>query len=139
MAPDPRQRASDADRDAVAAELREAFAEGRLTQDEFEARLDQVHAARTYGDLSPITADLPAPTTPVPAVRDDAVARRSRTLRAGWASWLGVAVMVNIIWFASWAAGGESPSYYWPIWVMGPWGAAMVIATLSQRARGDDP
>lgn len=139
MAPDPRQRASDADRDAAAADLREAFAEGRLTQDELEARLDQVNAARTYGDLSPITADLPVRATPVPAARDGAAARRSRTLRAGWASWLGVSVMVNIIWFASWAAGGQSPSYYWPIWVMGPWGGAMIIATLSQRARGDDP
>jgi hypothetical protein len=30
---------------------------------------------------------------------------------------------------------GGSPPYYWPIWVMGPWGAAMLIGTLSRRSR----
>ena len=28
---------------------------------------------------------------------------------------------------------GGSPPYYWPIWVMGPWGAAMLIGTLTRR------
>lgn len=138
--PDPVQRAGDADRDATAAVLREAFAEGRITQSELEARLDEVHAAKTYGDLAPITADLPAHAPTVPASRelDRKAAKRRRDLRAGWASWLGVSVIVNVVWIATWAAGGESPGYYWPIWVMGPWGAAMVLATLTQKARGDE-
>ena len=139
-APDPAQRAGDADRDATAAVLREAFAEGRITQSELEDRLDKVHAAKTYGELAPITADLPAH-TPVPPTSqepDPKAAKRRRDLRAGWASWLGVSVIVNVVWLATWAAGGDSPGYYWPIWVMGPWGAAMVLATLTQKARGDE-
>ncbi len=138
--PDPAQRAGDADRDATAAVLREAFAEGRITQSELEARLDEVHAARTYGDLAPITADLPAHAPALPASQelDRKAAKRRRDLRAGWASWLGVSVIVNVVWLASWVAGGDSPGYYWPIWVMGPWGAAMVLATLTQKARGDE-
>jgi hypothetical protein len=138
MVEDPSLRAGDADRDAAAAALREAYAQGRITQDELEQRLDGVHAAKTYGELAPITSDLPA-VHPRPTVAEDAEAvRHRRGLRAAWASWAGVAVIVNVVWFASWAAAGASPTYYWPIWVMGPWGGAMVLATLTQRARGDD-
>ncbi|WP_093836696.1 DUF1707 SHOCT-like domain-containing protein [Streptomyces aidingensis] len=52
-------RASDADREAVAERLREAAAEGRIDLEELQDRLDQVFAAKTYGELEPITADLP--------------------------------------------------------------------------------
>ncbi|HEX6469658.1 MAG TPA: DUF1707 domain-containing protein [Streptosporangiaceae bacterium] len=57
---DPRElRAADHDRDRVAEVLREAAGEGRLTLDELEERLSAVYAAKTYGDLEPITRDLP--------------------------------------------------------------------------------
>jgi hypothetical protein len=55
------------------------------------------------------------------------------SVRNGWASWLGVSVLVNIIWAAGWLSEPGSVPYYWPIWVMGPWGAAMLIRTLSSR------
>jgi hypothetical protein len=59
--PDPRQlRISDADRHQVAEILREAAGEGRLELDELDERLEATYAARTYADLVPITADLPA-------------------------------------------------------------------------------
>ncbi|SHI21567.1 DUF1707 SHOCT-like domain-containing protein [Streptomyces sp. 3214.6] len=62
-------RASDADRERVAEVLREAVAEGRLDMTEFEERLDQTYKARTYGELAPITRDLPvAGVTPPPVV-----------------------------------------------------------------------
>jgi hypothetical protein len=61
-------RASDADRDRVAGILREAAAEGRLTMEELDERLDAVYAAKTYAELEPITHDLPHPgTAHVPA------------------------------------------------------------------------
>ncbi|MEV5983457.1 DUF1707 domain-containing protein [Streptomyces sp. NPDC052051] len=53
-------RASDADRERVAEVLRDALAEGRLDMEEFEERLDATYRARTYGQLAPITQDLPA-------------------------------------------------------------------------------
>jgi hypothetical protein len=54
-------RASDADRDAVLAELGEHFQAGRLTLEEFDERSDQALRARTFGELADLTRDLPAP------------------------------------------------------------------------------
>ena len=56
----PRIRASDADRDRVAALLREHHAAGRLTAEEFSERLDATYAAKTLGELDELLADLPA-------------------------------------------------------------------------------
>ena len=53
-------RASDADRDAAASLLNEAFAEGRLTADEHDQRLSAAYAARSWQQLHRLTADLPA-------------------------------------------------------------------------------
>ncbi|MBW5423175.1 DUF1707 domain-containing protein [Streptomyces sp. BG9H] len=55
----PELRASDADRERVAEVLRDAMAEGRLDMTEFEERLDAAYKARTYGELEPLTRDLP--------------------------------------------------------------------------------
>ncbi|CAL9534960.1 MULTISPECIES: DUF1707 SHOCT-like domain-containing protein [Streptomyces] len=68
-APAPDLRASDADRERVAEVLRDALAEGRLDMEEFQERLDATYQARTYGELAPITRDLPGSGTAVaPAV-----------------------------------------------------------------------
>jgi hypothetical protein len=60
MAANPRLRASDADRDRIAALLREHHAAGRLTGDEFTERLAAAFAAKTLGDLDELMVDLPA-------------------------------------------------------------------------------
>ena len=58
-------RASDADRDQVAGLLGAAYAEGRLTHEEHDERLERVVGARTFDDLIPLTADLvPLDATP---------------------------------------------------------------------------
>jgi hypothetical protein len=53
-------RVGDAEREAAAAEVREHFASGRLTQDELNQRLDQTLAAKTRGDLNAVFTDLPS-------------------------------------------------------------------------------
>lgn len=55
-----RLRASDADRDQVIDVLKTAFVQGRLTKDEFDARVGATLASRTYADLAAHTADIPA-------------------------------------------------------------------------------
>jgi uncharacterized protein DUF1707 len=59
MATDDTIRASDVDREAVVATLREAYTAGRLTLDEFDERMAAAYAGRTWGDLRALTADLP--------------------------------------------------------------------------------
>jgi hypothetical protein len=57
--PDPNVRASDADRERIVEQLRQHTSEGRLTMDEFEQRMSAAYEAKTYGDLSQLTRDLP--------------------------------------------------------------------------------
>src|SRR5260370_31817052 len=56
---DGRLRASTADRERAVDVLKAGFAEGRLTKDEYDDRVSQAYAARTYADLAMVTADLP--------------------------------------------------------------------------------
>ena len=51
-------RAGDRDRDIVRDAISEAYADGRLTREEMDARLTQVLEAKLMGDLLPIVADL---------------------------------------------------------------------------------
>jgi hypothetical protein len=50
---------TDADRDATAAQLREHYAAGRLSLDEFQDRLDAVYRAQTARELGTVTDSLP--------------------------------------------------------------------------------
>ncbi|MGP3956413.1 DUF1707 SHOCT-like domain-containing protein [Nonomuraea sp. 3N208] len=52
-------RIGDAEREQTMAALREHFAQGRLTHEELDERLDRTLSAKTGGDLAQITADLP--------------------------------------------------------------------------------
>jgi hypothetical protein len=66
----PAMRAATADRERAVDVLKAGFAEGRLTQDEYNDRMGRAYAARTYGELAALTADLPAgagPAWPVQA------------------------------------------------------------------------
>ena len=83
-------RISDAERHEVAEVLRQAAGEGRIDLAELDERLEAAYAAKTYADLVPITADLPAtrsaahpaPARPV-AGYDRSFALMSETRRVG--------------------------------------------------------
>lgn len=74
--PEPHLRAADADRTAVATVLGEHMAAGRLSLAEYDERLAKAYAAKTYVELSALTADLsshpvvststPSPSVPTP-------------------------------------------------------------------------
>jgi Domain of unknown function (DUF1707) len=57
-------RVGDADREAAAGQLREHYADGRLTLDELNERLDQTFAAKTKADLNTVMRDLPQTAPP---------------------------------------------------------------------------
>jgi hypothetical protein len=55
----PEMRTSAADRERAVDVLKAAYSEGRLPRDEFDVRCARVMEARTYGELTPLIADLP--------------------------------------------------------------------------------
>jgi Domain of unknown function (DUF1707) len=111
MATERTIRVSDADRDAVAAQLREHYAQGRLTQEELNERLDRTFASRTNLELAAVTSDLPyaAPRGVLPS--DSAGPGGSGQWGRGWSgqNWAGPA------WGGrSWGGpGGDRGHEYW--------------------------
>ncbi|MFI0405289.1 DUF1707 domain-containing protein [Actinomadura sp. 3N508] len=145
MAPNPDLRASDADRDRTAESLREHCAEGRITMDELQERLEAVYAAKTLGQLQEVTSDLPEEDLyqlPVPASQakstaSPAVRRPSgevRRLQAMWGAWAVVGGINFAIWLVM-VVLGAGEVYPWWIWVAGPWGALLLLRTVIGRDR----
>ncbi len=144
--PEPHLRAADADRSAVASVLGEHMTAGRLTVAEYEERLTRAYAAKTYGELAELTTDLPGGAAP--AVRSGAMpARRAdRPARHGgwhdadawaWRTWASTAALVIGIWAVTSLATWEF-LYFWPIWVIGPWGVVLLIQSFGGRDEDDD-
>ena len=141
IASDSRTRASDADRDRTAAALSEHLAACRLTQAEFDERLDKAYTAKTLGELDDLMADLPGtgldqlPDAPVrrsagnppltgqgpPGSIQAGQGRFSPAWRAAWGSWLAISLFFLVIWLVSGASGGP-----WLLWVILPLGALML-------------
>jgi hypothetical protein len=141
--PEPHLRAADADRTAVAEILGRHMSAGRLTMDEYDERLARAYAAKTYGELDQITADLPATDlAPRPAASSPAQATAPVGAHGGWdadphswRSWLTTSLIVLVIWAATSLASWEF-LYFWPVWVIGPWGAVLLAQTLTRRGDG---
>ena len=112
---DPDLLASDAEREQHAELLREHAAQGRLTVDELDERLDRVYAARTHGELVPIVSDLPVPQPPREPQRRRPPRRRPE---------LAAFVAVNLLLIVIWAATGAG--YFWPIWPILGWGIGLI-------------
>ena len=73
-------RAAQADREQAITVLKVAYAQGRLTKDELEARAGQAFASRTYAELAALTADISADLpTASPAAASPAAASPAAT------------------------------------------------------------
>ncbi|GII03147.1 hypothetical protein Pta02_51550 [Planobispora takensis] len=135
-------RASDDDRDRVASVLREHYAQGRLTVEEFDERLEQLYASKTYGELATLTSDLPdVDLRKLPAAAPQRSAKpaesRGNQLAAMWAPW-AIASGVNwVIWLIIGLTNGMDFPYPWPVWVMGPWGAILLVGSVLIALRKD--
>ncbi len=112
--PDDGMRASDAERESTANQLREHGAAGRLAVEELEQRVGAAYAARTHGELRALLGDLPD----APPARPVAPRRRDG---GEWAPFLQVSAVLVAIWALSGAG------YFWPAWVMIWWGFALVM------------
>src|SRR5579871_6763486 len=107
-------RASHADRERVIGTLKTAFVQGRLTEDELGARIDQVHASRTYAELDALTADVPADISAAPAVATPARHRRPLVRAAAGSGGCAVVAFAalrifDVIETEPWTGSGPAP------------------------------
>jgi hypothetical protein len=72
VGPQGQLRTSHADRDQAINVLKTAFVQGRLTKHEFDLRVGQMLASRTYADLRALTADIPGWVTSAPSAGEPA-------------------------------------------------------------------
>ena len=99
-----RLRASHADREQVISTLKAAFVQGLLDKDEFDLRVSQTFASRTYADLAAVTADIPAglslarPPAPIGVQNQQLLLRPGRVIR-----------VASVLYAAVWAALIFSP------------------------------
>jgi hypothetical protein len=109
-------RASDEDRERVASEIREHFAQGRLDADELAERLDRAYGARTTTELDALRADLPALSPSTGGAGAELAARRSELSRQLMQQ-TGAALIPFVVCTAIWLFSGAHGSF-WPIWVL---------------------
>ncbi|MFI7540148.1 DUF1707 domain-containing protein [Actinoplanes sp. NPDC049599] len=135
-------RAADADRHQIADRIKAALDEGRLSLSEYDDRVRQAYAARTYAELLVLVADLPKPGLSAAEVtaRREAEARRAArkmplALMVLWTVWGSLMAVNLMVWFlVSVTVAGDV--YPWPIWLLVP-GAALGAATVGvQVIRG---
>lgn len=117
----PELRIGDAEREAAVAQLKDAYAQGRIDHDELEARLDRAHVARTRGDVVALVGDLPK-------------ARAPKRRKFPW-TYVEVNGVLWAIWGASILTGGGGLHDLWPLWVTAPWGAIVVVDELRHGTR----
>lgn len=116
-------RASDAERDRIVRELSRHLGDGRIDLAEYDQRVAHVYRTTTREELTGVLADLP---TPAPARPATPRSRFPIWQRIEATAWLTVSVLVLVIWGAISLGVGEF-TYFWPIWVIGPWGAVLAV------------
>ncbi|ADB35111.1 protein of unknown function DUF1707 [Kribbella flavida DSM 17836] len=144
----PHQRFTEADRDKIAGRLRDAFADGRLDQPEFTARLDRLYGAQTYGELEPLVRDLPPVRTyqtpamvenvkpaPEPGTfpeRKKPNQPQNKALQHLTGGFTGVVLLNVVIWFVIGLGNGGDWPAFWPVWLLIPW-ALFAFSNLGKR------
>ena len=104
-------RVSHAEREQVIGALKAAFVRGMLAKDEFDVRVGQAFASRTYAELAAVTADLPAepaaaqPPVPARSRVGQPVPRPGRVMAAATGLYGGVQAFVFL---SPWPAGSEN-------------------------------
>jgi hypothetical protein len=116
-------RASDRDRDVVWDVLGQAYADGRLDREEYDARSSAVAAAKVLAELGPPLADLGpaspatvpvAGATPAPAdAHAEAVRRWARDRREALTGFVGLSLITWTIWAVTMFGG-----FPWPLFPM---------------------
>ncbi|MBY8874049.1 DUF1707 domain-containing protein [Micromonospora sp. PLK6-60] len=125
---------------------------GAKTYGELDALLADLPGAIPAALPAPRPADAPVTAPPPPGASDlsgmpagtgdpagerpvDPGRVRRQWLAEVWLPWLRVAAILTAIWLVSGVGGGFG--YYWPLWVLGPWGAVVLMQTAGGLATGE--
>jgi hypothetical protein len=127
-------RAGNADRERVVAQLNTAFSEGRLDVAELDERVAAAYAAKTLGELVPLTADLPVgqqqarPAAPARRENYAPVPADAPSPAVRWAPVTGALglFLVNVVIWGAISLGTGELIYFWPIWTAIPLALALV-------------
>jgi FAD/FMN-containing dehydrogenase len=137
-------RASDQDRDVVLQVLGDAYADGRLTREEYDTRAESAGSAKTLGDLPPIIRDL-VPEPPARRTSELALAtpeqlqaraeERYRSARRQAVSGMVIpSVITIVIWLVTTAPGG----FPWPVFVVLGTGVNLLRVLLNKQDLVDE-
>ena len=131
-------RASDRDREVVIGVLAEAYADGRLSREEYDERVDITSGTRTLGELPPIVADLvplPGATSTSALARTTDIDLHARAIRKyeserreALSGFLIVSVIVTTIWFVT-----DTGGFFWPIFVILAAGANLARVVIHKQ------
>lgn len=112
-------RSSDVDREVVRELLAEAYADGRLSREEYDDRLATLLESRTLGELPPLVSDLVSPADggpPAVAPRDELRARAASAYRRDVQEALSAFLVPSLVCLVIWLAAGHG--FFWPGFVM---------------------
>ena len=118
--------------------LKAAFVDGRVTKDEFDARVGHAFASRTYADLAAVTADIPAgqiagrpPTNPARAQGRPTMSHAAKARRC-------VVMALAMMMVATFAPAGPGLLLFAPLCLTALMvAAAQILASLHEkRSRG---
>ncbi|MFE7742485.1 DUF1707 domain-containing protein [Nocardia sp. NPDC057455] len=128
-------RASNAERDAVVRLLGRHMADGRIDLPEYDQRVAQVYATTDREDLRSVLSDLPELGKEAAAAPAFVRPRVPIWQRIEGSTWLAVSLLVLVIWGAVSLSVGAL-TYFWPIWVIGPWGAVLAFRMVAGFENG---
>ncbi|MCD2112230.1 DUF1707 domain-containing protein [Rhodococcus rhodochrous] len=133
-------RISDAERETIVEELGRHLTAGRLTIGEFDERVARVYRAVTQDDAGAVLTDLPSTPVPTPSPPAGTPFPRLRLplhQRIEWGAWATVG-SINLVVWALVSLGTASLIYFWPIWVIVPWGLVLAGRTALGLEGGPD-
>jgi hypothetical protein len=141
-------RASHADREQVIDTLKAAFVQGRLTKDEFDARVGQAFASRSYAELAAVTNDIPAGPVgaqpPPQAARAQAESPENTRIKASVGAMAAATVLLAGGWMGAWLAHVGNPEIIvllisLTVVVFGAWlvtGSVVLLESQQQKRSG---
>lgn len=121
-------RVSDAERDMAVAALGDHHAAGRVSMAELEERVEAAYRSITRADLHRVLADLPTPSRAEP--RHAGGSGWCAGSGQAWAPWLVTGLICLTVWLLMSIGSGEV-AYFWPVWVVGPWGLVLAARKLT--------